>query len=343
MFQYIPICVYVCIVYTPAVYTIFMRILITHRIPDAGLQLLREASFDIDILPDGAQKKHIIRALKKHPYDGMISLLTDAIDTAVLDAAGTNLKIIANYAVGYNNIMVSEARKRGIAITNTPGVLTETVAEHTVALICTVATRIVEGDALVRANRFTGWEPELLLGRDLHGGMLGIVGAGRIGSRVAEILHRAFAMSVCYYDVRDNRELETSLGAVRYDEPEEVLRRSDVLSVHLPLTETTHHFINEKRLSYLKPTALLVNTSRGAVIDEAALTRALARGELFGAGLDVYEHEPAVSRALRKLSNVVLTPHIASASVATRNKMAEMAAKNIISVLHGGEPINPVG
>ncbi len=319
-----------------------MHVLITRHIPDAGLQLLRGAGITFDILPDGTKKKHVVRALRKRPYDGMITLLTDAVDMEVLDAVGSDMRVIANYAVGYNNIMVQEAQDRGLIVTNTPGVLTETVAEHTIALICAVATRVVEADTFVRGGRFTGWEPELLLGLDLRGGTLGILGAGRIGSRVAEMAGKGFNMSVCYYDIQANPALEQSVSAQRCDAPEDVLRRSDVISVHLPLTEITYHFLNETRLTYMKPGAILVNTSRGAVIDEEALASALENGTIFGAGLDVFEHEPEVPRRLRRLSNVVLTPHTASASVATRSRMAEMAANNVIAVLQGGSPLNPV-
>ena len=318
-----------------------MKVLVTHHIPDAGLRLLRGRDLEVTVLPDGAKRKDIIRALRRGAYDGMISLLTDPIDGEVLDAVGDNMRVIANYAVGYNNIMIEEAKERGIAVTNTPGVLTDTVAEHTVALICAVATRIVEADSFMRRNKFTGWEPELFLGMDLRGKTIGILGAGRIGSRVAEIAV-GFGMRVIYHDMRNNEELEKAVNAEYCRAPEDLLRTADVVSVHLPLNEATHHFLNGTRLAYMKKTAILVNTSRGPVIDETALTAMLRDGKIFGAGLDVFENEPKTTRALRSLPNVTLTPHIASASIATRNRMAEMAANNVIAVLHGGEPINPV-
>ena len=302
--------------------------------------MLRGQSMEVRVLEKKRVKKSdIVSILKKDAYDGMITLLTDTIDEEVMDAAGSNLKVIANYAVGFNNIDVQKAKERGITVTNTPGVLTETVAEHTFALILAVATRVVEADAFVRAKKFTGWEPELLLGVDLNGKTLGIIGAGRIGTRVAEIAV-AFNMQVMYHDVQENRVLEEKTGAVRSESPESLLRTADVVSVHLPLNEGTRHFIDIQKLSVMKPNAVLVNTSRGAVIDEGALIKVLEKRNIFGAGLDVFEHEPDISDALRKLPNVVLTPHTASASVETREKMAKIAAENVIAVLHGGRAPN---
>ena len=287
------------------------------------------------------QKKDIITALKKDAYDGMVTLLTDTIDKEVIDAGGSNLKIIANYAVGFNNIDVQAAEKKGVVVTNTPGILTETVAEHTFALILAVATRLVEADAFVRAKKFTGWKPELLLGVDLQNKTLGIIGAGRIGARVAEIAI-AFNMTIMYHDVQENPILEERTGAMRSESPESLLRTADVISMHLPLNEQTHHFIDAQKLSIMKPNAILVNTSRGAVIDEKALITALKERRIFGAGLDVFEREPEVPSALRKLPNVVLTPHTASASTETRESMAKITAENVIAVLHGGEAPNKV-
>ena len=318
-----------------------MKVLVTQHIPEAGLQMLRGENIEVTVLKGRPKKNRIISELKKEPYDGMIVLLTDTIDGEVIAATGSNMRIIANYAVGFNNIAVAAAKEKHIAVTNTPGVLTETVAEHAVALILAAATRTIEADAFVRNNKFTGWEPELLLGIDLQGKTLGILGAGRIGSRVAEIM-TGFGMNIVYYDVRANQALEQATEAKQYDAPEEVLKTADVISVHLPLNEQTHHFLNAERLALLKPTAILVNTSRGPVIDEKALIAALQERKIFGAALDVFEHEPKVPRALRRLPNVVLTPHTASASITTRNRMAEIAAQNVIAVLHGGTPLNPV-
>ena len=318
-----------------------MKVLITHRIPDDGPSLLDQHGIEVRILGKKGGKSAISKALQQEAYDGMITLLTDTIDEEVLQAAGSQMKVIANYAVGFNNIAVDAAKERGIVVTNTPGVLTETVAEHTFALIFAVATRVTEADAFVRAKKFTGWEPELLLGVDLLGKTLGIIGAGRIGSRVAEI-GRAFGMSVVYHDVQQNTALEERTEAIHCGSPEEVMRRASVVSVHLPLNDATHHCIDEQKLSMMQSDAILVNTSRGAVIDEQALIEVLEKRQIFGAGLDVFEYEPKVPAALRKLPNVVLTPHTASASIATRGKMAKMAAENVVAVLHGGQAPNAV-
>ena len=319
-----------------------MKILVTHHIPDEGLSLLQGQSIETRVLEKKkVQKGDIITALKKEAYDGMITLLTDTIDEEVLNAVGSQMKVIANYAVGFNNIDIQKTKERGIVVTNTPGILTETVAEHTFALILAVATRVVEADVFVRAKKFTGWEPELLLGVDLLGKTLGIIGAGRIGTRVAEI-GKAFGMDIVYHDVQQNTVLEEKTGAVQCGSPEEVMRRASIVSVHLPLNNTTYHCIDEQKLSMMQSDAILVNTSRGAVIDEKALIKVLQERKIFGAGLDVFENEPKVPVALRKLPNVVLTPHTASASIATRGNMAKMAAENVVAVLHGGKAPNEV-
>lgn len=286
-------------------------------------------------------KRHLLRALKKDAYDGVITLLTDDIDREVIDAMGSGIKIIANYAVGYNNIDVAAANERGIVVTNTPGVLTDTVAEHTIALMFAVATRTPEADRYVRKNRFRGWEPELLLGVDLKGKTLGVIGAGRIGSRVGEMA-TGIGMQVVYYDTKRNDLFEKSTGGKLCESPEDLLRQADVVSVHLPLTKETHHFLNDRRLALLRHDAIVINTSRGPVIDEQALTDVLKEDRIFGAGLDVFEREPHIGRDLRSLENVVLTPHTASASIATRNNMATMVAEDVIAVLHGSEAKNPV-
>ena len=319
-----------------------MKVLVPCAIPDTGLVKLRNQDIEVVVLGrKRVSKDHLVRALKKDAYDGLITLVDDSVDADVIAAAGSNMKVIANYAVGYNNIDLSAAKERNIVITNTPGVLTNTVAEHAFGLILAVATRVVEADDYVRAKKFTGWEPELLLGLDLQGKTLGIIGAGRIGARVASF-GTCFGMQVVYHDIQRNEVLEKQTGGVFAASPEELLRQVDVVSVHLPLTETTHHFLEARRLSLLKKTAILVNTSRGSVIDEEALIALLREGKIFGAGLDVFEYEPKVPRALRRLPNVILTPHIASSSVSTRTKMSEMVAENILMVLHGGDPPNRV-
>ena len=319
------------------------KIYIPRRIPENGIKMLQDKGFELDINPKNRplSEKELIKILKKKQYDGVLSLLTDKINAAVFDAAPT-VKIFANYAVGFNNIDVAEAKKRGITITNTPGGLTESVAEHTFALILALTCRVVEGDTFVRKGKYSGWDPMLLLGVDLIGRTLGVLGTGRIGADVVHKAVRGFKMKAVYYDVVRNENLEKEYGAVFMNTPEEVLKQADVVSVHVPLMESTRHLINAERLKLMKPTAYLVNTSRGPVIDEKALVEALKKGQIAGAGLDVFEDEPKLAKGLAKLSNVVLTPHIASGTIAAREEMAHMAAENLVAFFEGKVPPNLV-
>lgn len=272
--------------------------------------------------------------------DGLLCLLTDRVDDELLDAA-PRLAVVANMAVGYDNVDVAAATSRGVPVTNTPGVLTETTADLTFALILAAARRIVEGDAMVRAGRWRSWGPMLLLGCDVHGATLGVVGMGRIGRAVAA-RGRGFGMSILYTDVERLEQVEAELGA-RYCTLDELLRRSDFVTLHVPLTGATTHLIGAAELALMKPTAVLVNTSRGPVIDEAALVAALEAGRLGGAALDVMEREPVgPGHPLLSAPRMLLTPHIASASVATRTRMATMAAENLVAALHGRRPPNLV-
>ncbi len=319
------------------------KIYITRRIPEIGINMLQDKGYEIDINPDNRilTKDELLTELKKKPYDAVLSLLTDAIDAQVFDAV-PSAKICANYAIGFNNIDVVEANKRGIIITNTPGALTETVAEHTVALILAVAKHVVEADTYVRAGKYTGWDPMLMMGIDLMGKTLGILGAGRIGFHTAHIMSRGFGMNIAYYDVKRNEQFEKDYSATFYSTPEELLGISDVVSIHVPLLDSTKHLMNAERLALMKKTAILVNTSRGPVVDETALVGALQSGVIAGAGLDVYENEPALAVGLTELPNVVLTPHTASATVRARDEMATLAAQNIIDFFEGREPKNKV-
>lgn len=316
-------------------------IYVTRKIPETGIKLLQDAGHQVDIsMKDGVlTKEELLTAVKAKPYDALLSLLTDNIDAEVISATPT-IKVVANYAVGYNNIDLEATKSAGVIVTNTPGVLTDTVAEYTVALILTVTKRIAEGDRYVRAGQYEGWAPELLLGNDLKGKTLGILGAGRIGTGVAERMSKAFGMKVLYYDIKPNEYVE-KLGA-KFKTVDEILRESDVVSIHVPLLGSTKHLIDKERLSLMKPTAYLINTSRGPVVDEAALAKALKEKLLAGAGLDVFEFEPKVDENLLALENVVVTPHIASASVETRNEMSRLAAENIIAALDGQIPPNKV-
>lgn len=285
--------------------------------------------------------EQLIEMLKVHNADGVISLLTDTIDASTFDAS-PNTKIFANYAVGFNNVDLPEAKKRGITITNTPGALSNTVAEHTMALILAITTRTVEGDRLMRSHTWNGWGPMQLLGTDLAGKTLGILGAGRIGSRLAHQAHAGFDMNIIYYDMQQNPQFEADTGARYYATVEEVLKNADVVSIHVPLLDSTKHMINAESLKLMKPAAYIVNTSRGPVIDEAALVEALKNKVIKGAALDVFENEPATCPGLCELDNVVLTPHIASATEGARDEMAKLAAENLIAFFEGRTPANIV-
>jgi glyoxylate reductase len=317
------------------------RVYVTGLIPDKGIQLLR-GSVEVDVhqgeLPP--TKEEIIKHTKDK--DGLLSLLTDRIDSEVMDSC-RSLKVISNYAVGYDNIDVAAATERGIVVTNTPGVLTETVADFTWALLMASARRVVEADRFTRAGKWKTWGPTLLLGNDVIGKTLGIVGAGRIGSSVAKRA-TGFDMRVLYTDSVRKEDFEKQTGA-KFTDLDTLLRESDFVSLHVPLTEETRHMIAEAEFNKMKPTAVLINTSRGPVVDEEALYHALVSGRISGAALDVFEKEPILaSNPLLKLKNVVVTPHIASASVETRDKMAEIAAESILDIFSGRTPrfiVNP--
>jgi glyoxylate reductase len=271
---------------------------------------------------------------------GIVSLLTDRMDEELF-AGARNLRVVSNVAVGYDNVDVEAATRRGIVVTNTPGVLTEATADFAWALLMAAARRIPEADRYTRSGRWTSWQPTLLLGQDVHGQTIGIVGMGRIGSAVAR---RAlgFGMRVLYHDQFRQPDRESELG-IEYRELEDLLRESDFVSIHTPLAAQTRHLINRERLALMKPTAVLVNTARGPVVDEQALYEALAQGRIAAAGLDVFEVEPLPADSLLLvLDNVVLAPHIASATHATRARMAELAAENCVAVLNGRRPLNPV-
>ncbi|MBI3684797.1 D-glycerate dehydrogenase [Candidatus Azambacteria bacterium] len=317
------------------------HIFITRRIPEPGIRALEGKGYNVTVSgKDGVlTKEELIVALKGKSYDAVLCLLTDKIDDAVFEAAGAQCKIFANYAVGFDNINLDAAKQRGMTVTNTPGVLTNTVAEHTFALILAAAHRIAEADAYTRAGNYKGWAPMLLLGSDVSGKTLGVVGLGRIGSRVAHHAAKGFGMKVLYYDPKPNAEFEKEYGA-RYVDLPTLLKESDFISIHVPLLPATKYLIGTNEFAMMKKTAYLVNTSRGPIVDEQALVRALKEGMIKGAALDVYENEPSLAPGLADLPNAVLTPHIASATEETRGKMAELAALNIIEALEGRVPPN---
>jgi glyoxylate reductase len=315
------------------------QIYVTRHIPTVGIDLLKAAGHTVDVSEkDGVlTKEELLGALSQKPYDAVISLLTDAINKEVFDTVPT-AKIFANYAVGYNNISLPDAAAAGVTITNTPGVLTDTVAEFAMSLILAVAKRIPEADAFTREGKYVGWAPELFLGSDLKGKTLGILGAGRIGYEVAMRAHHGFGMKVIYNDIKRGEELEKNTGAEYRETTEDVLKEADVVSIHVPLLPSTEHLMNAERLRMMKPTAYLINTSRGPVIDEVALVEALKTGVIRGAGLDVFEHEPVLAEGLKDLPNAVITPHIASASQETRDAMSRIVAEDVIAFLKGETP-----
>lgn len=308
-------------------------------IPEAGIKLLR-GKYTIKQHNDRVMSPRQLREFVQGA-DAVLSLLTDKIDADVLEAAGPNLKIVANYAVGFDNIDLAAVAARGLVATNTPGQLTESVAEHSLALLLATSRRIIEADIFVREGQYKQWEPMLFWGQPLLGQTLGLVGSGRIGAAFGLMAHRGLRMRILYHDVCPNKDLEHGAGATRVG-LRDLLRRSDVVSLHVPLLPSTRHLIGREELSLMKPTALLINTARGPVVDEAALTDALTERRIFAAALDVFEHEPTIAAALRRLPNVVLTPHIASATRAAREQMSEMAARNIIAVLSGKPAVNPI-
>jgi glyoxylate reductase len=313
---------------------------VTNRLPGPAVELLREAAeVRIDERETAIPRPDLLELIAG--AEAVLTLLGDRVDEEFLDAAGPQLRCVANVAVGYDNVDVEAATKRGVVVTNTPGVLDDATADLTMALILAATRRIAEGDRLVRSGRDWNWGMHFMLGSSLQGRLLGIVGLGGIGKWVAQRA-RAFGMEIAYHQRNPApAEVEATLGARRLP-LEQLLAESDVVSLHCPLTPETHHLIGAAELEAMKPSAVLVNAARGPIVDEAALAEALATGKIAAAGLDVYEHEPQVEPRLRELDNVVLTPHLGSATVETRTAMAELAARNAISVLSGQGPLTPV-
>lgn len=311
-------------------------VVVAQPIPEAGLRLLRER-FDVRVLEKG-DRKALFSAVAE--AGALLPLLTDPVDAALLDAA-RRLRIVANCAVGYDNIDLEAAASRNIPVTNTPGVLTRATAEIAFALLVGLTRRILEADRFTREGRFVGWDPLLLLGDELDGRTVGIYGMGRIGREFARKC-RAFDMRVIYHNrTRVSPEVEAELAARRVPF-ETLLAESDAISIHAPLTGETRHRFDDAAFAGMREGAYLINTARGELVQEAALVRALRSGRLKGAGLDVYEFEPEVSSELLEMENTILLPHIGSATEETRGKMAETAARNIVAVLEGGEPLNLV-
>lgn len=325
------------------------KIFVCREIPDEGLKILRKRR---DVKIEIYEKDQVIpRPVLRQRVKGVdiiLSILTDRIDEEIMKAAGPKLKMIANYAVGFDNIDLVAAKRRGIVVTNTPGEeISEAVAEHTVALLFSLAHRVVEADGFARAGKYHGWGPQLLLGQDIYGKTLGIIGSGRIGMALARRMHDGFNVKILYTDLKRNDDLEKRYGAV-YRSKRQLLKESDFVSIHLPLLDGTRHYISTRELALMKKTAFLINTARGPIVDEKALTRALIAKKIAGAALDVFECEPLIdcdpsdTLELRKLSNVILTPHTASATIGARQAMSRTAAQNIMAFLNGQKPPNIV-
>ncbi len=310
------------------------KVFVTRRIPDKGLEMLRQVA-EVEVWPEELPPPYEVLLEKVRGINGLLCLLTDRIDAHLMDTAGPSLKVISQYAVGYDNIDIGAATARGIPVGHTPGVLTDATADFTWALLLAAARRVVEGYTYVREGRWKTWGPTLLLGPNVSGATLGIVGFGRIGQAVARRA-QGFAMRVLAYDPYAQRETAAALGVQLVDDLEELLREADFVTLHTPLTEETYHLIGERELGLMKPTAVLVNTSRGPVVDPNALYRALKEGQIAFAALDVTEPEPIPTDSpLLTLPNIIITPHIASASVQARTAMAEIAARNLIAGLRG--------
>lgn len=313
------------------------RVYITREIPEHGLQLL-EDNFDIEVWPEETPIPRDVLLEKVPGISGLLCLLTDEIDAEVMDTAGKELKVISNYAVGYDNIDVAAATERGILVLNTPGVLTQTTADLAFALLMTAARRIAEGSEYVRKGKWKTWGPKLLLGQDIHQKTLGIIGLGRIGSAVARRAS-GFNMKVLYYNRSGRNKKDNEVGALYCDTLDEVLVNSDFISLHVPLTPETHYLIDGAALKKMKNTAILINTSRGQIVDSDALYEALMDGEIAYAALDVTDPEPLPKgHKLLTLPNCLVVPHLGSASITTRTLMADMAVENLIAVLQDEVP-----
>lgn len=317
------------------------RIFVTRQIPNSGLAMLRKRK---SVIVDVYKKDRVIKRgellREVRGADVLLSILTDKIDAEIMDAAGPQLKLIVNYAVGFDNIDLKAAKARGITVCNSPtDEVSETVAEHVIALIFALAHRVPETDRFTRKGKYQGWGPEMLLGTDVYKKTIGIIGAGAIGGALARRMHHGFGAKILYHDVKHSARLEAECKASFRTLPQ-LLKQSDFVSLHVPLLPATRHLISTRELNAMKPTAFLINTARGPVVDEVALITALQNGVIRGAGLDVFEFEPRITRRLRKLPNAVLTPHTASATIEAREAMSAQAAKNILAFLAGKIPPN---
>jgi glyoxylate reductase len=316
------------------------NVYVTRAIPQAGLDRVEEFC-NVEVWPGETPPPREVLLDRVAGKDGLLCLLTDPIDADVMDAAGAQLAVISNYAVGFDNVDVEAATERGILVTNTPGILTETTADFAFSLLMAAARRVVEGMDYVRAGKWHTWGPRLLLGQDVHGATLGVIGMGRIGTAVCRRA-QGFDMEILYVDPACAPEKGAEVGAVCVD-LDTLLREADFVSLHVPLTEETHHMIGSEALHKMKPSAVLINTARGPIVDPEALYRALKEGEIAAAALDVTEPEPLpADHRLLTLPNLIVCPHIASASVVTRSRMAVTAAENLVAALQGERPAHVV-
>jgi len=317
------------------------KVYICDIIEENGINLLRSCGFIIDINKSG--KDLTFDELEKvlSSYDAVITMVNNKIDERLIKSAARTLKVIANYAVGVDNIDLETSRKKKIVVCNTPGVASESVAEHTIALIFALKKRLFAADNFVRSGRFFKFDPNLFLSRQLWGQTLGVVGLGGIGTFIAQIAYGGFRMKVLYFDTERSEDFELIYSA-QFCDVETILKQADVVTLHVPLTPETRHLIGRRELKLMKNSAILINTARGPIVDEEALIWALREKEIGGVALDVFEHEPQIDRELFTFDNVIVTPHIASATIETRQKMSEITAQNIIDVFEGKEPMGLV-
>lgn len=316
-----------------------MKIFITRKIPEAGILLLKKRGFEVSVYKEDNAISHKELFNKINDCDGVITLLSDKIDKEAIDKMG-KCKVIANYAVGFNNIDVEYAKKKGIVVTNTPDVLTDSTADLTMALVLACARKIPESEKFVRNKKFMGWSPKLFLGTELRDKYFGILGAGRIGTEVVKRAY-AFGCKILYYSNSKNQYLESKLKAKKLS-LNSILKKSDIISLHLPLNQKSKSLLNKEKLDLLKPSSILINTARGEILDESYLIKMLKQNKITAAGFDVYQNEPNLNKEFYKLKNVILLPHIGSATVEARDKMSILAAKNVIAVLSGKRAITSV-
>ena len=314
---------------------------ITCKIPKIASDLLTRKGFKVEINNSGQNltKTQLKDVLSK--YDAALALMTDKIDEEVLNAASPKLKIIANFAVGFDNIDVLSAKRKGVVVTNTPGVAGEAIAEHTFALILACAKQITIVNQYVRSGKYQRWDPLGFLTLTITGKTIGIIGLGRAGTFVAHVAYEGFKMNILYFDISRSEDLEI-LTRAKFTTLDFLLKHSDIVTLHIPLTPKTHHLIGKNELVLMKNTAILINTARGALLDQEALIFALKNQQIAAAGLDVFEHEPNISQELKMLDNVVLTPHMASATLECREAMARIAAENIIDVFERRTPFGVI-